>query len=271
MVMKRVYFFMAFSLLLHCSEVSAKGYNFDVLSVEAVIEESRSAGSMNLSRAAIEFYNRGVHKESNEKAIDYEKVEKCLDKYLRCLDYIDVLYTGASTVGQFMRTYSTVKESIKEYRTLLKEYGDYIVHTGRISTADSYIIRNCEETISQAIEDSKDVYGTLIMIGTFCSSKIPCTAENLQLILAGLNLNLQQLGNNLMAGSERLRSYMLLRTWGWGKGLYKARPTSEICDEALSRWKNKAISIMSGRDTEYARGKANPFAASYDNHSPWES
>ena len=67
---------MAFSLLLHCSEVSAKGYNFDVLSVEAVIEESRSAGSMNLSRAAIEFYNRGVHKESNEKAIDYEKVEK---------------------------------------------------------------------------------------------------------------------------------------------------------------------------------------------------
>ena len=95
MVMKRVYFLMAFSLLLHCSEVSAKGYNFDVLSVEAVIEESRSAGSMNLSRAAIEFYNRGVHKESNEKAIDYEKVEKCLDKYLRCLDYIDVLYTGA--------------------------------------------------------------------------------------------------------------------------------------------------------------------------------
>ena len=49
---------MRFSLLLHCSEVSAKGYNFDVLSVEAVIEESRSAGSMNLSRAAIEFYNR---------------------------------------------------------------------------------------------------------------------------------------------------------------------------------------------------------------------
>ena len=71
------------------------------------------------------------------------------------------------------------------------------------------------------------------MIGAFCSGKLPCKAEDLQLILAGLNLNLQQLGNNLMAGSERLRSYMLLRTWGWGKGLYKARPTSEICDELL--------------------------------------
>ena len=132
---------MAFSLLLHCSEVSAKGYNFDVLSVEAVIEESRSAGSMNLSRAAIEFYNRGVHKESNEKAIDYEKVEKCLDKYLRCLDYIRCSLHRCFHSWSVMRTYSTVKESIKEYRIYLKEYGDYIVHTGRISTADSYIIK----------------------------------------------------------------------------------------------------------------------------------
>ena len=236
MVMKRVFVLIAFSIFFHYSQLSAMGWNFDILSVEAVIKES-----------------------------------KRLDKYRRCMDYIDVLYTGASTVGQFIRTYDTVKESIKEYRTLLKEYGDYITHTGRISTADAYIIRNCEETISQAVEDSKDVYGTLTMIGAFCSGKLPCKAEDLQLILAGLNLNLQQLGNNLMAGSERLRSYMLLRTWGWGKGLYKARPTSEICDEALSRWKSKAIGIMSGRDTEYSRGKENPFAASYENHSPWNN
>jgi hypothetical protein len=271
MVMKRVFVLMAFSIFFHYSKLSAMGWNFDILSVEAVIKESKSAGSMNLSRAAIEVYNRGLHKESNEKAIDYEKIEKRLDKYRRCMDYIDVLYTGASTVGQFIRTYDTVKESIKEYRTLLKEYGDYIVRTGRISTADAYIIKNCEETINQAVEDSKDVYGTLTMIGAFCSGKLPCKAEDLQLVLAGLNLNLQQLGNNLMAGSERLRSYMLLRTWGWGKGLYKARPTSEICDEALSRWKSKAIGVMSGRDIEYSRGKENPFAASYENHSPWNN
>ena len=271
MVMKRVFVLMAFSIFFHYSQLSAMGWNFDILSVEAVIKESKSAGSMNLSRAAIEVYNRGLHKESNEKAIDYEKIEKRLDKYQRSMDFIDGLYTRASTVRQFIQTYGTVKESLKEYRTLLKEYSEYIARTGRISTADAYIIRNCEETISQAVEDSKDVYGTLTMIGTFCSGKLPCKAEDLQLILAGLNLNLQQLGNNLMAGSERLRSYMLLRTWGWGKGLYKARPTSEICDEALSRWKSKAIGVMSGRDIEYSRGKENPFAASYENHSPWNN
>ena len=271
MVMKRVFVLMAFSIFFHYSKLSAMGWNFDILSVEAVIKESKSAGSMNLSRAAIEVYNRGLHKESNEKAIDYEKIEKRLDKYQRSMDFIDGLYTRASTVRQFIQTYGTVKESLKEYRTLLKEYSEYIARTGRISTADSYIIRNCEETINQAVEDSKDMYGTLSMIGTFCSGKLPCKAEDLQLILVGLNLNLQQLGNNLMAGSERLRSYMLLRTWGWGKGLYKARPTSEICDEALSRWKSKAIGIMSGRDIEYSRGKENPFAASYEDHSPWNN
>lgn len=269
--MKRFFLLITLSIFFFSQDMHAKGYNFDFVSVEAIIKESKSAGSMNLSRAVIEFYNRGLHKDSNKNAKEYEKVEKCLDKYVRCLDYIDVLYTGASTVGQFIKTYGNVKESITEYRTLLKQYGDYIARTGRISTADSYIIRNCDETIKQAVEDSKDIYGTITMIGAFCSGKLPCNAENLQLILAGLNLNLQQLGNNLIDGSERLRSYMLLRTWGWGKGLYKARPTGEICDEALARWKNKAIGIMSGRDTEYSRGKENPFAASYTDYSPWEN
>ena len=95
MVMKRVFVLIAFSIFFHYSQLSAMGWNFDFSSVEAVIKESKSAGSMNLSRAAIELYNRGLHKESKENVVDYEKIEKRLDRYRRCMDFIDVLYTGA--------------------------------------------------------------------------------------------------------------------------------------------------------------------------------
>lgn len=228
--------------------------NFDMTSISAMVSNAETTGATQLARAAIETKNSLLHKDSKKSAEEYEKASKSLDKYQRCLDYIDILVKGAGTIGTIKLSYDKVKYATKEYSTLLKEYVEYVEHTGRISTADRFIIDNVRETIEQAVKDGKDIWKTFVQLSFFCSGSLPCKVHDLQFIIAGLNLNFTNLGDNLITGCERLRSYMVLRTFGWDHGLYKMKPTGEICSDAISHWKQTALDVMRG--AKYGRSSS---------------
>lgn len=224
-----------------------------------MIHNAKMAGSFNLSRATVEAINKSTHIDSHEKVDHLEKASKNLDKYMRCLDFFDILVKAGRVVITTKTTYDRVKENIKEYKELLDTYKRYVEQTHDIRPSDEYIIENCTKTLVQAGKDGFTLWKSLVNVGAFCTGKIPCKAEDLQYILTGVNLNILQINDNLQAGCQRLRTYMNLRMWRWGAKVYIPRSNGEVCDAALERWKSRALSISKSTLEE------NP----YNPHSDW--
>lgn len=84
-------------------EVSAQ-WNFDIVSVEAYINDHKQQRSLLLARSTLELSNQLLHEYSSEAAVDYKELNVDLDKYTRAFDVIDILYQSLRTS---LNVYST--------------------------------------------------------------------------------------------------------------------------------------------------------------------
>ena len=73
----------AFSL-----EMSAQ-WNFDIVSVEAYINDHKQQRSLLLARSTLELSNQLLHEYSSEAAVDFKELNVDLDKYTRAFDVIE--------------------------------------------------------------------------------------------------------------------------------------------------------------------------------------
>ena len=72
-------------------KVSAQ-WNFDIVSVEAYINDHKQQRSLLLARSTLELSNQLLHEYSSEAAVDFKELNVDLDKYTRAFDVIDILY-----------------------------------------------------------------------------------------------------------------------------------------------------------------------------------
>src|SRR5574344_595301 len=79
-------------------------WGFDVVSVEAYINDHKKQRSLLLARSTLEYSNKLLHEYSSKETTNYKDINVDLDKYTRAFDVIDVLYQSLRTG---MNTYST--------------------------------------------------------------------------------------------------------------------------------------------------------------------
>ena len=72
-------------------------WNFDIVSVEAYINDHKQQRSLLLARSTLELSNQLLHEYSSEAAVGYKELNIDLDKYTRAFDVIDILYQSLRT------------------------------------------------------------------------------------------------------------------------------------------------------------------------------
>ena len=88
----------AITLLALLPDVAKGQWTFDIMSVEAYINDHKKQRSLLLARSTLEYSNQLLHEYSREETGKYKEVNIDLDRYTRAFDVIDVMYQSLRTV-----------------------------------------------------------------------------------------------------------------------------------------------------------------------------
>ena len=120
------YILMMFLMLTVSHTVSAQ-FGFDMLSLEAGIDDHKRIRSIVYARATMEQANEQLHQYSKDAVLDNEDINKQLDRYTHMFDVIDVIYSSASLVFNIKNTYDDAKEKIEGTKKLLERYKERVI------------------------------------------------------------------------------------------------------------------------------------------------
>jgi hypothetical protein len=112
-------------------------FGFDVVSVEAYINDHKEQRSLLLVRSTLEASNKLLHDYSSDANIDFKNINKELDKYTRAFDIIDVLYQSLRTSLNVYNTYETVSNRVSDYKKMLNDFNEKCLSRGNIVTTDT--------------------------------------------------------------------------------------------------------------------------------------
>ena len=115
-------------------------WTFDVVSVEAYINDHKKQRSLLLARSTLEYSNQLLHSYSCEEVGKYKEVNIDLDKYTRAFDVIDIMYQSLRTALNVKGTYETVSERISDYKDLLEDFNKKVIQRKHIELADTMLI-----------------------------------------------------------------------------------------------------------------------------------
>ena len=137
--MKRIVRIAALLLVLLPGSAKAQ-WTFDIVSVEAYINDHKKQRSLLLARSTLEYSNKLLHEYSCKEVGGYKELNIDLDRYTRAFDVIDVMYQSLRTVLNVKNTYTSVSDRIGDYKSLLEDFNAKILKRGRIESADTLII-----------------------------------------------------------------------------------------------------------------------------------
>ena len=72
-------------------------WTFDIVSVEAYINDHKKQRSLLLARSTLEYSNKLLHEYSRKEVGGYKELNVDLDRYTRAFDIIDVMYQSLRT------------------------------------------------------------------------------------------------------------------------------------------------------------------------------
>ena len=107
-------------------------WTFDIVSVEAYINDHKKQRSLLLARSTLEYSNQLLHSYSSEEVGKYKEVNIDLDKYTRAFDVIDIMYQSLRTALNVKGTYETVSERISDYKDLLEDFNKKVIQRKHI-------------------------------------------------------------------------------------------------------------------------------------------
>ena len=90
-------------------------WTFDIVSVEAYINDHKKQRSLLLARSTLEYSNKLLHEYSSKEVGSYKELNIDLDRYTRAFDVIDVMYQSLRTVLNVKNTYTSVSDRIGDY------------------------------------------------------------------------------------------------------------------------------------------------------------
>lgn len=223
-------------------------FSFDAPSVEAFIHDHKEIKSQLLTRSAIEQVNMALHNVSKDNVIDYRAMNDSLDKYNKCFDIINLLYTSGRTAFNAVNSYNSVKKDLVNLKNLNDDFIKKCLLRGDIVASDSIIINTYEGMVSSIVSDADDLYKSFYDLALYATGKIHITVPRLMTIINNINDSLEHIRKSVGHCYYVLWKYITIRTHYWKESLYAYNPRTkaEVVSEAMDRWRASRVKAMSG-------------------------
>lgn len=212
-------------------------WTFDVVSVEAYINDHKKQRSLLLARSTLEYSNQLLHQYSRKEVDGYKEVNINLDRYTRAFDVIDVMYQSLRTVLNVKNTYTTVSDRIGDYKKLLEDFNEKILRRGRIEPSDALILTINEKAIRDIAHEGEQLYKSVSDLVLYATGAAACSTSDLLMVLEAVNKSLDDIERHLNRAYIETWRYIQVRIGYWKEKIYRARTKQEIIEGAFGRWR----------------------------------
>ena len=216
-------------------------WNFDIVSVEAYINDHKQQRSLLLARSTLELSNQLLHEYSSGAAVDYKELNVDLDKYTRAFDVIDILYQSLRTSLNVYSTYNTVSDRIGDYKNLLNDYYTKVVERNKMELHDTLIIGISLRCVQSIAEHGKQLYRSMSDLVLYATGAAACSTSDLLLVLESINQGLDNIEKHLNKAYFETWRYIQLRIGYWKESVYLRKDKSQIANEAFRRWRDSGL------------------------------
>ena len=236
-MMKNKFFLYKMLCLLFFIPMSAKAqFGFDVVSVEAYINDHKEQRSLLLVRSTLEASNKLLHDYSSDANISYKDINLELDKYTRAFDVIDVLYQSLRTSLNAYNTYETVSDRISDYKGMLKDFNEKCLSRGNIVSTDTLIISINVRALAKIADEGDNLYRSVSDLVLYATGAAACSTSDLLTVLNAINQSLDNIKKHLNTAYFETWKYIQVRMGYWKAQVYRAKTKQEIIEGALERW-----------------------------------
>ncbi len=212
-------------------------WTFDVVSVEAYIQDHKTQRSLLLARSTLEQSNKLLHDYSKDAVGDYKQINVDLDKYTRAFDVIDVLYQSLRTALNAKDTYNTISGRIVDYRKLLSDYNEKVVKRKHIELADTIIITINKQAIENIYREGTYLYSSFSDLILYATGAAACSTADLLVVLESINKSMDNIEKTLNKSYFETWRYIQVRMGYWKEKVYRSKTKNEILEGAFGRWK----------------------------------
>lgn len=235
--MRRKFLIWTLPLLL-LPQMSNAQWTFDVVSVEAYINDHKQQRSLLLARSTLEYSNKLLHDYAKEETVGYRDLNIDLDKYTRAFDIIDVMYQSLRTVLNVKNTYETVSERITDYKQLLEDFNSKVIQRKQIEWADTILVSINLRAIQNIASDGEQLYRSVSDLVLYATGAAACSTSDLMMVLENINHSLDNIARHLNKAYFETWRYIQLRMGYWKEKVYRSKSKAEIVENAFGRWRN---------------------------------
>ncbi len=212
-------------------------WGFDVVSVEAYINDHKKQRSLLLARSTLEYSNKLLHQYSSEQTSNYKEINIELDKYTRAFDVIDVLYQSLRTSMNAVNTYENVSDRISDYKKLLNDFNSQVVKRKHIELADTMLISINIKAIANIAKEGEYLYKSLSDLVLYATGAAACSTADLLVVMESINTSLDNIEKMLNTAYFDTWRYIQLRMGYWKEKVYRTKTKKEMIDDAFGRWR----------------------------------
>lgn len=233
----KIFLYMAMCLMLLVPKTARAQLGFDVVSVEAYINDHKEQRSLLLVRSTLEASNKILHDYSSDANIDYKDINKELDKYTRAFDVIDVLYQSLRTSLNVYNTYETVSDRVTDYKNMLSDFHDKCLARGKIVSTDTLIISINVRALGKIADEGDNLYKSVSDLVLYATGAAACSTSDLLTVLNSINQSLDNIKKHLNVAYFETWKYIQVRIGYWKAQVYRAKTKQEIIEGAFGRWR----------------------------------
>lgn len=213
-------------------------WTFDVVSVEAYINDHKKQRSLLLARSTLEYSNKLLHGYSRKEVGGYKELNVDLDRYTRAFDVIDVMYQSLRTALNVKSTYTAVSERIADYKKLLEDFNEKVLKRGTVELADAQILMINEKAIRDIADDGEHLYKSVSDLVLYATGAAACSTSDLLMVLEAINTSLDDIERHLNRAYIETWRYIQVRIGYWKSKIYRERTKQEIINGAFGRWRS---------------------------------
>ena len=213
-------------------------WTFDIVSVEAYINDHKKQRSLLLARSTLEYSNKLLHEYSRKEVGKYKELNVDLDRYTRAFDVIDVMYQSLRTALNVKSTYTAVSERIADYKELLEDFNEKVLKRGTVELADAQILMINEKAIRDIADDGEHLYKSVSDLVLYATGAAACSTSDLLMVLEAINTSLDDIEHHLNRAYIETWRYIQVRIGYWKSKIYRERTKQEIINGAFGRWRS---------------------------------
>jgi len=217
--------------------MSRAQFGFDIVSVEAYINDHKEQRSLLLVRSTLEASNKLLHDYSSDANIDYKDINAQLDRYTRAFDVIDILYQTLRTSLNVYNTYETVSDRIGDYKNMLQDFNKKCLERGNIVSTDTLIITINARALAKIADEGDNLYRSVSDLVLYATGTAACSTSDLLLVLNSINQSLDNIKKHLNKAYFETWKYIQVRIGYWKRQVYRAKTKQEIINDAFGRWR----------------------------------